>query len=154
MKIELPKILNDVLQSVTKHFQKTIDREVNQSSGGLQDSVKTTVDQDSVNIEMEKYGEVVDKGRRPGSMPPTTEIKKWMAKNSVRGNSEKTTDQIAFAIATDIKKKGTKPQPFIEKAVDGVIEDILVDELENDIAQQVENEIEQNLEDVTIKLNL
>ena len=68
------------------------------------------------------YGYVVDKGRRPGKMPPTDAIKRWIKKKPLRlrdlktGSfvkmTEKKVDSVAFAIATKMKKEGTKPTYF------------------------------------------
>lgn len=68
------------------------------------------------------YGYVVDKGRNPGKMPPVDAIKKWIRQKPLRlrdlktGSFVKMTDKkidsVAFAIATKMKKEGTKPTYF------------------------------------------
>lgn len=68
------------------------------------------------------YGYVVDKGRNPGKMPPTDAIKKWIRQKPLRLRDLKTgsfvkmtdkkVDSVAFAIATKMKKEGTKPTYF------------------------------------------
>ena len=68
------------------------------------------------------YGYVIDKGRRPGKMPPTDAIKKWIKQKPLRlrdlkkGSFVKMTeskvDSVAFAIAKKIKEKGTNPTYF------------------------------------------
>ena len=68
------------------------------------------------------YGYVVDKGRKPGKMPPTDAIKKWIRQKPLRLRDLKTgsfvkmteskVDSVAFAIANKIKKEGTKPTYF------------------------------------------
>lgn len=74
------------------------------------------------NEEWKTYGYVVDQGRRPGSMPPTDAIKKWIKQKPLRlrdlktGSftkmTEKKVDSVAFAIAKKIKEEGTKPTYF------------------------------------------
>lgn len=68
------------------------------------------------------YGYVVDKGRNPGKMPPVDAIKKWIRQKPLRLRDLKTgsfvkmtdkkVDSVAFAIATKMKKEGTKPTYF------------------------------------------
>ena len=74
------------------------------------------------NEEWQTYGYVVDKGRKPGKMPPTDAIKKWIRQKPLRLRDLKTgsfvkmteskVDSVAFAIANKIKKEGTKPTYF------------------------------------------
>lgn len=73
------------------------------------------------------YGEVVEVGRRPGSMPPTGPIALWAQKKL--GIEEKSATGVAFAIAMKIKKEGTKGAHMFEdtlKARDGWIINELV----------------------------
>ncbi len=63
-----------------------------------------------------KYGEIVDGGRRSGGFPPIRPIVEWInAKGISTGN--KTDEQVAFAIAKTIEKRGYRPQPFIQPTI-------------------------------------
>lgn len=63
-----------------------------------------------------KYGEIVDGGRRSGGFPPIRPIVEWInAKGISVGN--KTDEQVAFAIAKTIEKRGYRPQPFIQPTI-------------------------------------
>lgn len=57
----------------------------------------------------EKYGYVVEKGRKPGSMPPVAPIERWAATKLGKPG-------LGFIIARSIARKGTKAQPFMESA--------------------------------------
>lgn len=77
----------------------------------------------SFSIQMEDYGENVDKGRKRGSMPPTEPILKWIKRKPVRlrdlktGSFIKQTESklrgLAFVIARNIKRKGIKETNFL-----------------------------------------
>jgi len=58
----------------------------------------------------EKYGSVVEAGRRPGGkMPPVKAIERWAEiKLNAKG--------AGFVIAKKIQRQGTKAQPFVEPA--------------------------------------
>lgn len=62
----------------------------------------------------ERYGGAVEKGRRPGRMPPVEPIERWA--RTKLGKSG-----LGFVIARKIKNEGTKAQPFVEPAFTGNI---------------------------------
>lgn len=73
----------------------------------------------------EPYAGVVDKGRRPGKMPPIAAIKKWINQKPVRLRNKKgqfipktdsAVDSAAYAIALKIKRKGIKGSNFFSDA--------------------------------------
>lgn len=67
------------------------------------------------------YSVYVDYGTEP-HMPPVEPLINW-AKNKL-GLSDKEAKRVAWAIATEISKYGTKPRPFFRNAVDSVAADI------------------------------
>ena len=73
------------------------------------------------------YAEFVDKGRKPGRMPPTKPLEKWLKAKGI-GDSRKQ-KSIAFAIARNIGRFGIKPTPFIKPVLDKISRD-LVEEIE------------------------
>lgn len=64
-----------------------------------------------------RYSEWVEKGRKPGKMPPVAPIERW-AKTKL-GQSG-----LGFVIARKIGRKGTKAQPFFFPAVDDSLSEI------------------------------
>lgn len=58
------------------------------------------------------YAEVIEMGRRPGTMPPVEEIYEWVRlKPGFSGLSDKQKWSAAFAIAKAIQKRGFKDHP-------------------------------------------
>jgi hypothetical protein len=62
------------------------------------------------------YGDPAERGRRPGKMPPSSVLVRWVELKL--GVDEKEAKSIAFAIALKIKKKGTKGSAMFFKALD------------------------------------
>jgi hypothetical protein len=60
------------------------------------------------------YGEVVEYGRRPGSMPPVDAIEMWVIRKLGISPGEESR-AAAFAIARAIKYRGTKGQKYFEQ---------------------------------------
>ena len=78
-----------------------------------------------IKINAEDYLSVVDKGRRPGKMPPISPIKKWMEIRKIKGRGKDgrfiKQDQAAFLIARAIGKNGIKPTNVIKKSIDTIL---------------------------------
>jgi hypothetical protein len=77
------------------------------------------------------YAEFVEYGRKAGGMPPVDDLYQWVKRKHRRSKKNsaltaaaaftgKNEDQLArsaaWAIATDIKKRGTKAHPFLKPA--------------------------------------
>ena len=97
------------------------------SSGRLLNSLSYNTIQSiegwTIEILAEKYLEFVDKGRKPGKMPPIDDIQKWVIQKPVKFIG-KTDSQTAFIIAKSIGKKGIVPTNIIQKSIDKVISNI------------------------------
>lgn len=74
-----------------------------------------------VKVSAAPYLEVVDKGRRPGKMPPTSPIKKWINIRGIKPGKKQTVDQLAFVIARSISRKGIRPTGVIKKSIDNLL---------------------------------
>jgi hypothetical protein len=66
---------------------------------------------------MEAYGEWVDKGRKPGKMPPFGAIYAWVARRKFQFKDSKTSKFLSYAetarlVMIKIKAKGIKPTDF------------------------------------------
>lgn len=97
------------------------------SSGRLLNSLSYNTIQSiegwTIEILAEKYLEFVDRGRKPGKMPPIGDIQKWVIQKPVKFVG-KTDSQTAFIIAKSIGKKGIVPTNIIQKSIDKVINNI------------------------------
>lgn len=72
-----------------------------------------------IHIKSVDYMSVVNNGRRPGArMPPVDKIIKWAKVRNIKPikGKYKTIDQVGWAIAKSIQKKGIKETKVIEKA--------------------------------------
>lgn len=60
----------------------------------------------------------VDQGRKPGKMPPVDPIIKWAKVRNIQPMRPKykTIEQVGWAIAKSIEKKGIKPTHVLDKA--------------------------------------
>lgn len=65
----------------------------------------------------EKYGAVVEFGRRPGSFPPVAPLERWAQTKLGKGG-------IGFLIARKIAREGTKAHPFVGPTFDKTVEPI------------------------------
>jgi len=63
------------------------------------------------------YADTIEFGRIPGSMPPVDSLKGWI-RRKLGVQDEKKVTSIAWAIATDLKKNGTMPRPYLGPAID------------------------------------
>jgi len=97
------------------------------SSGRLLNSLSyntiQTIEGWTIEILAEKYLEFVDRGRKPGKMPPIGDIQKWVIQKPIKFIG-KTDSQTAFIIAKSIGKKGIVPTNIIQKSIDKVINNI------------------------------
>lgn len=97
------------------------------SSGRLLNSLSYNTIQSiegwTIEILAEKYLEFVDRGRKPGKMPPIGDIQKWVIQKPVKFVG-KTNSQTAFIIAKSIGKRGIVPTNIIQKSIDKVISNI------------------------------
>jgi len=78
-----------------------------------------TADTIALEILANDYLYNVDKGRKPGSMPPVDNITKWVAARGINFKYKGRTltqKQIGFAIAKSIQLKGIKPTNILKKA--------------------------------------
>lgn len=91
-----------------------------------------------LDILMEDYGQYVDKGRKPGKMPPLEPIKEWTKLKGLPTG-------LAFPIARKIGMFGIPPTNFIEKALSrsrGKFTEIVSRAAKEDFTKEVTKEIE------------
>ena len=109
-----------------------------QLARGISYEVLETPQTTTLQISIPGYGEFVDKGRRVGAkMPPVQPIIDW-AKVKRISTPQYTTEQMGWAIAKSIAKKGIRPKPFIENSIQFVLTNF-TQELTQAGAQDINN---------------
>ena len=94
------------------------------ATGRLVDTLESETSEEGENINTQitgtDYAIFVDKGRRAGDkMPPVQSIRNWINARQIRVTG-KTTEQLAWAMAKSIAKKGIKARPFIAPSLESV----------------------------------
>lgn len=113
---------------------------------GIEREISFSNDILSVKINIEPYWKYLDKGTKP-HMPPVDAIAKWV---EVKINPPEV-NNLAWAIATKIKKEGTKPHPFFDKATEEAwkyFEVKVADAIQEDIAEWINNVILNDLDNI------
>jgi len=66
------------------------------------------------------YASFVEEGRKPGGkMPPLSAINDWIKVSQIEPNNpDMSDDDLSFVIRRSIAIKGTRPQPFMQPALD------------------------------------
>jgi hypothetical protein len=130
--IALTEELEKVALDYQKYAQATLEKNGNDVTGRLKNSIKVQPAQISpdkivVPVTMLKYGEWVDDGaeRKSGGQPPTRAIEQWIKLKRIKPPKGFTVEQFAWAVAKNIKKGGQrfrKAYPFITPALNYTIE--------------------------------
>lgn len=63
------------------------------------------------------HARAVEYGRKPGKMPPVDALRPWARRHGIP-------DEAVFAIARAIGRRGTKPQPYFEPAIEAMTGEI------------------------------
>jgi hypothetical protein len=122
----LQQALQQVGNQIVVQMKANLQRNNNDNTGRLSNSIQATVEGNKLIITMENYGKWVNDGheRRAGKQPPIKAIQFWIAKNAITPKRGITAKQLPWVIARGIAKRGQtmrKPYPFIAPAVDKVI---------------------------------
>ena len=126
MATPLQQALQQVGNQIVAQMKANLQRNGNDNTGKLSNSIQATVEGDKLIITMEKYGRWVNDGaeRRAGKQPPIKAIQFWIAKNAITPKGGITAKQLPFVIARGIAKRGVidkRAFPFIIPAVNKTI---------------------------------
>lgn len=129
---------------ITKEMKLTLQRNNNDNTGKLSDSIKSEVMGDKLIISMETYGKWVNNGaeRKSGKKPPLNSIKAWIAKNGISPRGGITPKQLPFVIQASIGKKGQtqrKAFPFIQPSINTVLKQDMDNLFGEAIAKEIES---------------
>jgi hypothetical protein len=130
------RILTEALQKfgnqIVRQMQNLLARNRANASGYLSNSIEATVTTPQENvteltISMPAYGEIVDAGRgRSRTGGPKQQwrgdIKQWIQQKGIKLKPGVTLEQAAFLITRKINQKGYRAKPFIQPAIDKVVE--------------------------------
>lgn len=108
------------------------------ATGALINSIDYRLKEDAEGIQLlieaNDYLEYVDKGRKPGSYPPISEISKWA---SIKGIPQ----EAVWPIAHKIFKFGIEPTNVIDKTVNSIMTN-------SRLNQKMEDELVKNVEQI------
>ena len=95
-----------IAEKVTNNLKSILESEGINATGGLSDSINYRVTLNSITIEINAYGEYLDKGSKP-HWAPIAPLKDWVKAKGLSINP--------YAVRASIAKKGTKAHPWIYK---------------------------------------
>jgi len=122
----IQQAIQQVGNQIVAQMKANLQRNNNDNTGKLSDSITATVEGTQLIFEMEFYGKWVNDGaeRGAGRVPPIRAIEFWIAKNGITPKQGITRKQLPFVIAKGIAKRGQtrrKAFPFIEPAIETVL---------------------------------
>jgi hypothetical protein len=126
MATPLEQALQQVGNQIVKQMRANLQRNNNDNTGRLSNSIEATVKDNKLVITMLNYGKWVNYGheRSAGKKPPISAIQFWIKKNAISPKQGITAKQLAYAIQASIGKRGQtqrKAYPFIAPAVETVL---------------------------------
>ena len=122
----LQQAIQQVGNQIVAEMRATLQRNGNDNTGNLANSIKATVEGGDLIISMDLYGKWVNDGRERGAgkPPPIKAINAWIAKNDITPKQGITRKQLPFVIRMSIAKSGQvrrRKFPFIEPSIQTVL---------------------------------
>jgi len=122
---EIKALMNRTGELITDKMIDTLISNGSLATGqlarGISYEVVDTPEGGVTRISIPEYGKYVDEGRRAGAkMPPVQPIIDWVKVKRI-STPQYTTEQMGWAIAKSIAKKGIRPKPFIENSIQFVL---------------------------------
>ena len=126
MELSLEKALQQIGDQIVAQMRLDLQRDGNDNSGRLSNSITATVEENQLIISMDGYGKWVNNGaeRGAGRKPPIKAIERWILKDNITPRGKITAKQLPFVIQAAIGKRGQtrrKAYPFIEPAITEVL---------------------------------
>lgn len=122
----LQQAIQQVGNQIVAEMRATLQRNGNDNTGNLANSITATVEGGKLIIAMDDYGKWVNDGheRGPGRVPPIRAIEFWINKNGITPKQGLSKKQLPFAIQASIGKRGQTRRrsfPFIEPSIEKVL---------------------------------
>ena len=153
---EINKEFSNLGLRISRELGKALIEQGHEATGALINSFEWTIKGDSLIVSGNKYWEVVNDGARfSGKQPPISALVKWVRAKGI-SDPNKTTRQIAFAIAQSIKKDGlqrnwTKTMGKTKEARMGFVEkalEIINRDIDEVIARATQKTVEVSLDKI------
>jgi hypothetical protein len=138
------KIVGD---QIVKTMRSNLQRNNSNATGRLSNSIESKVVQiqDDVKLEisMEDYGAAVDSGRKPSrrggpNQNWASKIDVWASAKGISPRQGMTEKQMIFLITRKINRSGYKAKPFIQPAINSVINNSFEGVFEDALAKDIE----------------
>ena len=122
----LQQAIQQVGNQIVAEMRATLQRNGNDNTGRLSNSITATVEGTELIISMDEYGKWVNDGaeRGAGRKPPIRAIERWIAKNGITPKQGISRKQLPFVIQMSIGKRGQtrrKAFPFIEPSIKTIL---------------------------------
>jgi hypothetical protein len=139
----LNQAIQQVGNQIVDQMKANLQRNNNDNTGMLANSIEATVEGDRLVISMLDYGKWVNDGaeRSAGRKPPISAIQFWIRKNGILPKQGLTAKQLPWAIQAGIGKRGQTRRrafPFIQPAYEEVLRTDLNSLFGEAIAKQIE----------------
>lgn len=86
-----------------------------------------------------KYYKIIDGGRKPGTYPPITDIRKWIDTKGIVPEGKTTKDQLAFLFARKIKRDGIEPTNIFTDNIEKFNTDVLARAFGQDFKAEIKS---------------
>lgn len=130
------RILTEALQKfgdqIVRQMQSLLARNRANASGYLSNSIEAEVTTNpnnvtTLDISMPAYGEIVDGGRGKSKTGGPKQqwrgdIKQWILQKGIKLKPGVTLEEASFLITRKINQRGYKAKPFIQPAIDKVVD--------------------------------
>ena len=122
----LQQAIQQVGNQIVAEMRATLQRNGNDNTGRLSNSITAIVEGTELIISMDDYGKWVNNGAERGSgrKPPIRAIEFWIAKNGITPKQGISRKQLPFVIQMSIGKRGQtrrKAFPFIEPSIKTIL---------------------------------
>ncbi len=122
----LQQAIQQVGNQIVAEMRAILQRNNNDNTGQLANSITATVEGGNLVISMQDYGKWVNDGHERGSgkKPPIRAIEFWITKNGISPKQGISKKQLPFVIQASIAKRGQvrrRSYPFIEPAIETVL---------------------------------
>lgn len=154
--MEVTSDITQIAQQLLDKYKQAVKDSGHNASGSLANSASCNVKFDGryfeVIFRLQDYWKYLENGTNP-HFPPTTAIERWITvkrivPRSIDGKIP-STKQLAYLIARDISRNGTKGAKILEKTInssDDIINnlvEVISNQLQEEINEEIENTVKQ-----------